>query len=166
MVIILYHDSLRKKVFLKNLMGTISKSVSKDVSEAFLTSIGNLQNYTISTLLEDCYLCTSLGKVISKTCWIIQLLYLLFFNADMEVEQQSRAIIREKATPFMHRRTIRKSSKSVLYYNNSSATRRLILSGDIETNPGPVSHVITSKPNQNLATYDRLPVTYATRQYE
>ena len=60
-----------------------------------------------------------MGKIITKTCWIILLLYLLFFNANTEVEQQSRAIIREKATPFMQRGTIRKSSKLVLYYNNS-----------------------------------------------
>ena len=99
-------------------------------------SIGNLQNYTISRLLEDCYLCTSMGKLIRKACWIILLLYLLFFNASTEVEPRSRAIIREKPTPCMQKRTIRKSSKPVLYYNNSSATYRLILSMDIETNPG------------------------------
>ena len=39
----------------------------------------------------------------------------------------------------MQKRTIRKSSKPVLYYNNSSATYRLILSMDIETNPGPAN---------------------------
>ena len=102
---------------------------------SFLTSIGNLQNCTISRLLEDCYLRTSMGKLITKACWIILLRYLLF-NAKAEVEQQSRAIVREKPTPCMQKRTIRKSSKPVLYYNNSSATYRLILSMDIETNPG------------------------------
>ena len=106
-------------------------------------STGNLQNYTISRLLQDCYLCTSMGKLITKACWIILLLYLLFFNANAEVEQQSRAIIREKPTPCMQKRTIKKSSKPVLYYNNSSATHRLILSGDIETNPWP-----TNRDNQ------------------
>ena len=105
----------------------------------FLTFIGNLQNYTISRLLEDCYLCTSMRKRIMKACWIVLLLYLQFFNANREVEQQSRAIIREKPTPCMQKRTIRKSSKPVLYYNNSSATHRLILSGDIETHPGPAN---------------------------
>ena len=39
----------------------------------------------------------------------------------------------------MQKRTIRKSSKPVIYYNKSSATHRLILSGDIETNPGPAN---------------------------
>ena len=39
----------------------------------------------------------------------------------------------------MQKRTIRKSSKLVPYYNNSSATHRLILSGDTETNPGPAN---------------------------
>ena len=105
---------------------------------SFLTSIGNLKNCTISRLLEDCYLCTSMGKLITKACWIILLLYLLF-NAKAEVERQSRAIIREKPTPCMQKRTIRKSSKPVLYYSNSSATHRLILSGDIETYHGPAN---------------------------
>ena len=104
-----------------------------------LTSMGNLQNYTISRLLEDFYLCTSIEKLITKARWIIQLLYLLFFNANTEEEQQSRAIIREKPTPCMQKRTIRKSSKPVLYYSNSSATHRLILSGDIETYHGPAN---------------------------
>ena len=105
---------------------------------SFLTSIGNLQNYTISRLLEDCYLCTSMGKLIRKACWIILLLYLLFLNASTEVEPRSRAIIREKPTPCMQKRTIRKSSKPVLYYN-SSATHRLILSRVIKKYPGPAN---------------------------
>ena len=96
-----------KKVIVKNLMGTISKSFLKDVSYVFLTPFRSLQNYTVS-ILEDLYV-QSMGKIITKTCWIILLLYLLFFNANTEVEQQSRAIIREKATPFMQRRTIRNS---------------------------------------------------------
>ena len=37
-----------------------------------------------------------MGKHITKICWIIRLLYLLFFNEKTEVEQQSGAIIREK----------------------------------------------------------------------
>ena len=76
-------------------------------------------------------------KRIMKACWIVLLLYLQFFNANREVEQQSRAIIREKPTPCMQKRTIIKSSKPVHYYNCSSATHRLILSGDTETNPVP-----------------------------
>ena len=120
---------------------------------SFLTSIGNLQNYTISRLLEDCYLCTSMGKLITKACYIILLLYLLFFNANTELKQQSRAIIREKRTPCVQKRTIRKSSKPVLYYNNSSATHRIILSGDIKTNPGPANRDnVQTKPKS-----DRLP---------
>ena len=39
----------------------------------------------------------------------------------------------------MQKRTIRKSSKSALYYNSGSDTHRLILSGNIETNPGPMN---------------------------
>ena len=39
----------------------------------------------------------------------------------------------------MQKRPIRKSSKSALYYNSSSATHRLMLSGNIETNPGPMN---------------------------
>ena len=84
-------------------------------------------------------------------------LYLLFFNRNTELEQQSRAITREKPTPGMQKRTIRKLSKPFLYYNNSSATYRLILSGHIETNPGPPI-VITSKTNQILTAYHCLPV--------
>ena len=106
---------------------------------SILASIGNLQNYTFSRLLVDCYLCTSLGKRITKACWIILLLYLLFFNTNTELKQQSRAIIREKRAPCMHKRTIRKSSKPVIYYNDNSATHRLILSGDIEVNPRPAN---------------------------
>ena len=60
------------------------------------------------------------------------------FTQRTEVEQQSRAIIREKPTLCMQKRNIRKQSKPVLYYNRS-ATHRLILSGDIETNPGPAN---------------------------
>ena len=106
----------------------------------FLTSIGNRQNYTISRLLEDYYLCTNMGKLITEACWIILLLYLLLCNANTQLKQQSRAIIWEKQTPVIQKRTIRKLSKLGLYYNNSSATHRLILSGDIETNPGPANH--------------------------
>ena len=90
----------------------------------FLTSIGNLQNYTISRLSEACYLCTSMGKLMTKACWIILLLYLLFFNATRELKQQSStAIIRENPTLRMQMKTIRKLSKPILYYNNSSAVR-------------------------------------------
>ena len=75
------------------------------------------------------------------------------FNANTELKQQSRAIIREKSAPCMQKGTIRKSSKPVLYYNNSSATHRLILSGDIKINPGPAN-----RDNQRTKpTSDRLP---------
>ena len=94
-----------------------------------------------------------MGKPITKVCWIILLLYLLFFNANTELKQLSRAIIREKPTPCMQKRTIRKSSKPVLYYNNSSATHRLILSGDTETNPGPANR----DNQQTKPKSDRLP---------
>ena len=93
-----------------------------------------------------------MGKLITKTCWIILLLYLLLFNGKTEVELQSGAIIREKPTPCIQKRTIRKSSKPVLYYNNSSATHRLILSGDIETNPGPANR----DNHQTKPEFDRL----------
>ena len=83
-----------------------------------------------------------MGKLITKACWIILLLYLLFFNANTELKQQSRAIIREKVTLCMQKRTIRKLSKPVLYYNNSSATHRLILSGDNETNTGSANRTV------------------------
>ena len=92
----------------------------------FLTSIRNLPNYTISSLLEACYLCTGMGKLIMKTCWINPLLYLLFFTANKTVKQPSRAIIRDKLTLSIQINTIRKSSKPILYYN-SSATHRLIM---------------------------------------
>ena len=49
------------------------------------------------------------------------------------------ALFREKPTPCMQKRIIRKSSKPVLYYNNRCATHRLMLSGDIETNPRPAN---------------------------
>ena len=77
-----------------------------------------------------------MGKLITKACWIILLLYLQLFNTNAEVERQFRAIIIEKPTPCMQRRTIRKSLKPVLCCKNSSAAHRLILSGDDETNPG------------------------------
>ena len=79
-----------------------------------MTSMRNLQNYTISRQLEACYLCTSMGKLITKTCWIILLLYLLFFIVNKELKQPSRAIIREKTMLCMQERAIRKSSKSVI----------------------------------------------------
>ena len=120
-----------------------------------MTSIRNLQNYTISRLLETCYLCTSMGKLITKTCWMILLLYLLFFIANKELKQPFRTIIREKSMLFMQKRTIRKSSKLVLYYNNRSATHRLILPGDIETNPGPG----TPNNHQTKPKSDRLPLS-------
>ena len=94
-----------------------------------------------------------MGKLITKACWIILLLYLLFFNANTELKQQSRAIIREKRTPCMQKRTIRKLSKPVLYYNSSSATHRLILSGNIETHPGPANR----DNQQTKPKSDRLP---------
>ena len=110
---------------------------------------------TISRLLDDFHLCTSMGKLITKACWIILLLYLLFFNTNTKLEQQSRAITREKPTPGTQKRTIRKSSKPILYYNNSSATHRLILSGHIETNPGPANRDTQhTKPKS-----DRLPLS-------
>ena len=62
----------------------------------------------------------------------------IFLTADKELKQPSRAIIREKPTLCMQKKTIRKSSKPVFYYNKSSATHRLILSVDTETNPGQV----------------------------
>ena len=47
------------------------------------------------------------------------------FIANEELKLPSRAIIREKTTLCMQKRTIRKSSKPVLYYNNKSAAHRL-----------------------------------------
>ena len=101
------------------------------------TSIGNLQNYTISRLLEACFLCISMRERIANAYWIILVLYLLFFNANTELKQQSRVIITEKPTLYMKKRTIRKSSKLGLYYNRSASTQTLILSGATETNLGP-----------------------------
>ena len=53
----------------------------------------------------------------------------------------------------MQKRTIRKLSKPVLYYNSSSATHRLILSGNIETHPGPANR----DNQQTKPKSDRLP---------
>ena len=44
--------------------------------------------------------------------------------------------ILEKSSPYIN---ARKSSKPVPYYHNSSTTMRLLLSGDIESNPGPIN---------------------------
>ena len=44
--------------------------------------------------------------------------------------------ILEKSSPHIK---VRRSSKPVPYYHYSSATMRLLLSGDIESNPGPVN---------------------------
>ena len=44
--------------------------------------------------------------------------------------------ILEKSSPHIN---VRRSSKPVPYYHNSSATMWLLLSGDIESNPGPVN---------------------------
>ena len=52
----------------------------------------------------------------------------------------------------MQKRTISKSSKPALYYNNSSATHKLILSGDIETNPR-----LANRDKQTKRKSDRLP---------
>ena len=106
---------------------------------SFLTSIRSLQNYTISRLLQACYLCTSIRKLITKTCWINLVLYLLFFTETKELKQPSRVIIRQRSKLCMQKRTTRKSSKTVLYYNNISSTHRLVLPGGIETNPGMVN---------------------------
>ena len=135
----LQNDKNRSSHWKKFLENTHSWNFSVVVSRNggfCLTSNGNLQNHTISRLLEECYLYTSMRKLITKICWIILLLYLLFFNANTELKQQSRAIIREKPTSCMQKKTITKSLKPVFYYNNSSATHRLILSGDIKTNSG------------------------------
>ena len=53
----------------------------------------------------------------------------------------------------MQKRTIRKSSKPVLYYNNSSSAHGLIMLGDIETNPGPANR----DKHQTKLKSDRLP---------
>ena len=53
----------------------------------------------------------------------------------------------------MQKRTISKSSKPALYYNNSSATHKLILSGDIETNP----RLANRDKQQTKRKSDRLP---------
>ena len=74
---------------------------------------------------------------ITNAYWKILVLYLLFFNANAELKQESRVIITEKPTLCMQKRTIRKSSKLVLYYNSSSDTQTLILSGATEANLGP-----------------------------
>ena len=94
-----------------------------------------------------------MGKLITKACWIILVLYLLFFNANAELKQQSKVVITEKPTPCMQKRTIRKSSKPVLYYNSSSSAHGLIMLGDIETNPGPANR----DKYQTKLKSDRLP---------
>ena len=78
-----------------------------------------------------------MGERITNAYWKILVLYLLFFNANAELKQESRVIITEKPTLCMQKRTIRKSSKLVLYYNSSSDTQTLILSGATEANLGP-----------------------------
>ena len=140
------------KMFITQL-GSIVENLSAAVIRLFLTSVRNLQSYTISGLLEACYLCTSMGKLITKTCWINLLLYLLFFTGNKELKQPSRVIIREKQTLCMQKRTIRKSSKLILYCNSSSATHRLILLRDIETNHG----LVNPNNQQTKAKSDRLP---------
>ena len=60
----------------------------------------------------------------------------------------------------MQKRIIRKSSNN----NSSSATQRLILPGDTETNLGPVNHDNQqTKPKSDCLCQ---PVNYAPRQYE
>ena len=54
----------------------------------------------------------------------------------------------------MQKRTIRKPLKPVLYYSSSSATHRLILSGNIGTNPGPAN----CDNQQTKPKFDRLPL--------
>ena len=44
--------------------------------------------------------------------------------------------ILERSSPYI---TVRRSLKPAPYYHNSSATMWLLLSGDIESNPGPVN---------------------------
>ena len=59
---------------------------------------------TISKLLEDCYLCTSMGKLITKACWII-LLYIYYFlteirsqnsNLEPSLEKNQRQVCRRE----------------------------------------------------------------------
>ena len=51
--------------------------------------------------------------------------------------------ILEKSSPHIN---VRRSSKPVPYYHNSSATMRLLLSGNIESNLGPVN---STESNRN-----------------
>ena len=126
---------------------------------SFLTSIRSLQNYTISRLLQACYLCTSIRKLITKTCWINLVLYLLFFTATKELKQPSRVIIRQRSKLCMQKRTIKKSTTTFLLHTDwyCQGALKQTLEWWI---------LITRKPNQNLTAYNRLPVNYAIRQYE
>ena len=134
---------------------------------SFLTSIGNLQNYTISRLLPACYLCTSMGTLIAKACWIILLLYLLFFNANTELKQQSRGWLSlEKNQRHLCRRELSENHQNPFSITTTDVLHTdLCCQGILKQNLDR-RIVITRTPNQNLTTYHRLPVNYATRQYE
>ena len=118
----------------------VIKSLFLALQIIFLTSVRNLQNYTISRLLETCYLCTSMGKLITKICWINLFLYFLFFTANKELKLNSHLEPSlEENQCYYAEANHQKIIKTVLYYNNNTATQRLILSTDNETNPGPVN---------------------------
>ena len=73
---------------------------------------------------------------------------ILWTNISQSVTTSIPRIL-EKSSPYIN---VRRSSKPVPYYHNSSATMRLLLSGDIESNPGPVN-LTESKRNRKQNKY-------------
>ena len=131
----------------------------------FFASIRNLQNYTISRLLEAYYSSTSMGKVITKTSWVILFLYLLFLTANKELKQSSRALIREKPTLCMLKRSI-KNHENLFFITTAALLHKNWYCQGTLKQTLDCWILITSKPNPNLTAYYSLLVNCAIRQYE
>ena len=69
--------------------------------------------------------------------WSMNILFclILWTNISHSITTSIPRILK-KSSPHIN---VRRSSKPVPYYHNSSATMRLLLSGNIDSNPGPVN---------------------------
>ena len=67
---------------------------------------------------------------------------ILWINIPLSTTTSIPRILEKSSTHI----NLRRSSKPVPYYHNSSATLRLLLSGDIESNPDPTNQTDKQKP--------------------
>ena len=67
---------------------------------------------------------------------------ILWINIPLSTTTSIPRILEKSSTHI----NLRRSSKPVPYYHNSSATLRLLLSGDIESNPDSTNQTDKQKP--------------------